>query len=100
MKSKRAAMFGRSLPPGIVAPPEPADDELPPAPEREAYVRTPARRGMRIVTVYIDPAAFLQLKVLAAGMDRSVQGIMEEALDDFFAKHRKPRLAQRPATGR
>lgn len=67
---------------------------LPPpaAPSTEAK-RSPARQGKKAIAFWVDPSASTQLRVAAACMDRSVQDIMTEALEDWFRKHRLPRLA-------
>jgi hypothetical protein len=49
------------------------------------------------VSFWVDPAAATQLRVASASMGRSVQAIMEEALDDWFVKQRLPGLAQQRA---
>jgi hypothetical protein len=64
----------------------------PPAPVAEAK-RSPARQGKKAIAFWVDPSASTQLRVAAASMDRSVQDIMTEALEDWFRKHRLPRLA-------
>ena len=63
---------------------------LPPpsAPAAEAK-----RQGKKAIAFWVDPGASTQLRVAAASMDRSVQDIMMEALEDWFRKHRLPRLA-------
>ena len=67
-----------------------------PEPATEAK-RPPARQGKRAVSFWVDPAAATQLRVASASMGRSVQAIMEEALDDWFVKQRLPGLAQQRA---
>ena len=65
---------------------------LPPPPAADAK-RSPARQGKKAVAFWVDPGASTQLRVAAASMGRSVQDIMSEALEDWFRKHRLPRLA-------
>jgi hypothetical protein len=48
--------------------------------------RAPARQGKKAVAFWVDPATSTQLRVTAATLGRSVQEIMVEALDDWFAK--------------
>ncbi len=55
--------------------------------------RAPSRVGMRQINVYVDPAVLKMVKQMALDMDRSQQSLMSEALNDFFQKHGKPRLA-------
>jgi hypothetical protein len=55
---------------------------------KEQPDRVPARRGKKAIAFWVDPGASTQLRVAAATSGRTVQGIMEEALDDWFRKHR------------
>jgi hypothetical protein len=69
---------------------------LPPpsvAPVSETSKRSPARQGKKAVAFWVDPGASTQLRMAAVSMGRSVQDIMSEALEDWFRKHRLPRLA-------
>jgi hypothetical protein len=63
------------------------------APEVETSKRSPARQGKKAIAFWVEPEVSTQLRVAAVNMDRSLQDIMSEALDDWFRKHRLPRLA-------
>ena len=63
-----------------------------PGPEPDAP-RTPSRRGRKAVTIYLDTAAYRQLRMLALEQSRSVQDLMTEATNDLFQKHGKARIA-------
>src|SRR3954463_15524874 len=71
-----------------VAPPPPAQPSAPPglpsASEQAAAKRQASRIGKRAVTFYVSPDAFRQLGVFAAQSDRTVQDLMQEALDLLF----------------
>ena len=58
-----------------------------------ASVLPPSRRGKRIVSAYVDPAVSQQLRLLAITQDASVQGLVEEALNDLFRKYGKSAVA-------
>jgi hypothetical protein len=45
-------------------------------------------KGKKEIAFWVDPGAATQLCVTAATTGRTVQSIMEEALDDWFRKHR------------
>ena len=45
------------------------------------------------VTVYYGKEAHLQLKILAAEADTTIQELHKEALNDLFVKHDKPPIA-------
>ena len=52
-----------------------------------------ARERKKIVSFWVVPAASTQLRIAASSMGRTVQDVMEEALDDWFTKHGLHRLA-------
>jgi hypothetical protein len=56
-------------------------------------LRPPSRQGKNAVTFYVDPAAAKQLRRLCVDEDTSVQTVMREALNDFFAKRGLNRIA-------
>ena len=70
------------------APTEPAN----PAPDRRAT--QPGRVGKVSVTGHFAPEVRRQLKRLAADADTTVQALLGEALNDLFAKHGLPELAE------
>lgn len=43
--------------------------------------RPPSRRGKKAVVCYVDPAVARQLKVLCAQEDKTLQGVVAEALN-------------------
>ena len=60
--------------------------------------RSPARQGKKAVAFWVDPAASDQLRIAAVTHRRSIQQIMEEALDGWFTEHGLPRLCAGSAT--
>ena len=54
----------------------------------------PGRDGRTNVTGYFLPAVKRQLRILAAEEDTTIQALLEEAIDDLFAKHGKPEIAR------
>jgi len=83
-------------------PPQPVGAvEQPPAPSRPLEGNTTvgqpqqaSRLGKRAVTFYVSPDAFRQLGVLSAQSDRTVQSLMQEALDFLFQHHGLHRIAK------
>lgn len=73
------------------AAPEPANTE--PQPKR-----TRARAGKRGVAFWLDPEPFRQLGAIGFDEERSVQSLMEEAVDLLFQSRGKPRIARRGET--
>jgi hypothetical protein len=58
--------------------------------------RAPSRVGRKGVAFWVDPDAGRQLRILAAEEDRTVQSLMEEALDLLFRQRGRYRLASPP----
>ena len=76
---------------GKLSPPEPKVQINGSAPvERQ---QSPSRIGKKPVTVYYGKEAHLQLKILAAEADTTIQELHKEALNDLFVKHDKPPIA-------
>lgn len=53
----------------------------------------PGRVGKTNITGYFPPAVKKQLRLLAAERETTIQNLLAEALNDFFAKHGKPEIA-------
>lgn len=49
--------------------------------------RPPSRTGKRVLSVYLDPLAWKQLRQLALDADTTTQALGEEAVNLLFAKH-------------
>ena len=73
-----------------------------PSPEPEAKEKaappvsrqqSPSRVGKKPVTVYYGKEAHLQLKILAAEQDTTIQELHQDALNALFVKHGKPPIA-------
>jgi len=59
-----------------------------------AAPRQRSRLGKKIVTYYLDPEPFTQLKVLSAKSGLTVQELNLEALNLLFEKHQISRIAR------
>jgi hypothetical protein len=55
--------------------------------------RPPSRAGKRVLSVYLDPLAWKQLRQLALDTETSTQALGEEAVNLLFAKHGLNRTA-------
>ncbi len=54
----------------------------------------PSRVGKKPLTAFFDPDVIKQLKLIGLeGDGKTLQGMMEEAINDFFAKHGKAQIA-------
>jgi len=49
--------------------------------------RPPSRAGKRILSIYLDPLAWKQLRILAVEANTTTQALGEEAINLLFAKH-------------
>ena len=56
--------------------------------------RQRSRVGKRAITFYVSPEAFRQVGILSVQTDRTVQDLMQEALDQLFQQHGLHRLAR------
>lgn len=55
--------------------------------------RPPSRAGKRVLSVYLDPIAWKQLRLLALDTNTSAQALGEEAINLLFEKHKLNRSA-------
>ena len=56
-------------------------------------VRPPSRVGKRVLSIYLDPLAWKQLRLLALENNTTTQALGEEAINLLFANHRINRSA-------
>ncbi|TXN40694.1 hypothetical protein FV232_24640 [Methylobacterium sp. WL30] len=97
--TKRPSLFGAkssAAAPEAVA--EAAASALPLAALRDAasanrYPKASTREGKRVVTAYVSPEAFRQLKRLAADTDAQQQDLLVEGINLLFEKHGLSRIA-------
>ncbi len=53
----------------------------------------PSRVGKKPLTAFFDPDVIKQLKLIGLEEDKTLQAMMEEAINDYFAKHGKAQIA-------
>ncbi len=54
----------------------------------------PSRMGKKPLTAFVDPDVIKQLKLIGLDGDgKTLQCMMEEAINDYFAKHSKAQIA-------
>lgn len=56
--------------------------------------RRPVRRGKRALTFWVNPEPHKQFKMLSVREERPGQDLLEEALNDLFAKYGMHRIAK------
>jgi hypothetical protein len=56
-------------------------------PEQATDKRPPSRAGKRVLSVYLDPLAWKQLRQLALDTDTTTQALGEEAVNLLFTKY-------------
>lgn len=59
-------------------------------PGRQPY--RPDRAGKKFIGGWFDKAVHKQLNIMSAEMERDIEDLVGEALNEFFAKHRRPEL--------
>ena len=55
--------------------------------------RPPSREGKRILSVYLKPEAWKQLRMFSVNLESPTQTLGEEAINLLFEKHRLNRIA-------
>lgn len=104
--TKRPSLFSAKPAPAASQDDEPAVSEASAAPApapaepkateptpRAAYPKATTRAGKRVVTAYVSPEAFRQLKRIAADEDAQVQDLLTEGLNAVFAARGLSRIA-------
>ena len=86
MTAKRPSLFG------TVAAPASSDPMVDPESTLAAR-RPPSREGKRVLSIYLKPEAWKQLRMLSVNLERPSQSLGEEALNLLFEKHRLNRIA-------
>lgn len=87
--SKRPSLFAPKSESITISPPE-----APPITEaKPRSVRPPSRAGKRVLSIYLDPIAWKQLRQLALDGSTSTQALGEEAINLLFERHRLNRSA-------
>ena len=97
--TKRPSLFAAKASPAVPAEAEPepvalvADIEPKKPAAARSKVRPPSREGKRILSVYLKPEAWKQLRMLSVNLESSTQALGEEAINLLFEKHRLNRIA-------
>jgi hypothetical protein len=84
--TKRPSLFAAAA-----AQPTPSEPERRP-PARKS-IRPPSREGKRVLSIYLPPEAWKQLRLLSLDLETSTQALGEEAVNLLFEKHRLNRIA-------
>lgn len=79
--------------PSLASVPSPAPAARPDEPAAPRYPKATTRAGKRVVTAYVSPEAFRQLKRIAADEDAQVQDLLTEGLNAVFAARGLSRIA-------
>jgi hypothetical protein len=86
--TKRPSLFASKPLPAAAS-----DGAMMPAPavsvdeKRSSTKVPPSRAGRRVLSVYLDPLAWKQLRQLALDSETTTQALGEEAVNLLFAKH-------------
>ena len=60
---------------------------------KSAKMTPPAREGKKAIVGYFDPSVSRQLREIALAEGKTLQGLLREALNDFFVKRGKSTIA-------
>jgi hypothetical protein len=85
--TKRPSLFVNAA--AQPATPEPEQ----PTPPVQKATRPPSREGKRVLSIYLPPEAWKQLRLLSLDTETSTQALGEEAINLLFEKHRLNRIA-------
>jgi antitoxin-like ribbon-helix-helix protein len=83
---KKPSLFAPAMPVAAT----PAASESEPVQRRQ---RPPSREGKRVLSIYLPPEAWKQLRMLAVNLETSTQDLGEEAINMLFEAHRLNRIA-------
>ena len=84
--TKRPSLFGTAAAPA-------SSDPMVEPESAPATRRPPSREGKRVLSIYLKPEAWKQLRMLSVNLERPNQSFGEEALNLLFEKHRLNRIA-------
>jgi hypothetical protein len=65
-----------------------------PGAANDTAARQRSRQGKKVVTYYLDPEPFTQLKILSAKTGITIQDLSLEALNLLFERHQVSRIAR------
>jgi len=96
--TKRPSLFAsKATEPAPVetAPPAPPPVAMAEAkkPATKLKARPPSREGKRVLSIYLTPEAWKQLRMLSLNLESPTQTLGEEAINLLFEKHRLNRIA-------
>ena len=93
--TKRPSLFAaKATPAPAEAEPVPRVADIEPGkPAARSNARPPSREGKRILSVYLKPEAWKQLRMLSVNLETPTQALGEEAINLLFEKHRLNRIA-------
>ncbi len=82
--AKRPSLFA---PKTVVSRSEPLPEPAAEPATKKDMPKPPSRVGKRVLSVYLDPLAWKQLRQLALDTETTTQALGEEAVNLLFAKH-------------
>ena len=92
--TKRPSLFAAKAEPKPTTQHDTPEESVAFLPEpKPLNARPPSRAGKRVLSVYLDPIAWKQLRQLALDGSTSTQALGEEAINLLFEKHRLNRSA-------
>lgn len=91
--TKRPSLFAAKASAAPAEAVAPVADIEPKRPAARSNARPPSREGKRILSIYLKPEAWKQLRMLSVNLETPTQALGEEAINLLFEKHRLNRIA-------
>jgi hypothetical protein len=92
--AKRPSLFATKMTPQPATSEDINHEDAPiPVMMSKPKMRPPSREGKRVLSVYLEPEAWKQLRMLSLNIETSTQALGEEAINLLFEKYRLNRIA-------
>ena len=91
--TKRPSLFAPKPASAEAEPIAPVTEPVTEKPVARSKARPPSREGKRILSIYLKPEAWRQLRMLSVNLESPTQALGEEAINLLFEKHRLNRIA-------
>lgn len=94
--TKRPSLFATKEAPSAPAEAQPIEPHVETETKTSAApskARPPSREGKRVLSIYLKPEAWKQLRMLSVNLESPTQTLGEEAINLLFEKYRLNRIA-------
>ena len=91
--SKRPSLFATKPALVDIEPPDTPAAVVEEISPQRSKARPPSREGKRVLSIYLKPEVWKQIRMLSLNLESSTQTLGEEAVNLLFEKHRLNRIA-------